>query len=83
MPPQNSSDYELQIQQAVQDLDDLGRDLGTDVFFLYCDADFPDGANTTGVHPSKIKKDLEKEGFKWFVYIITLGIIRLCDIHNF
>ena len=70
MPPQNSSDYELQIQQAVQDLDDLGRDLGTDVFFLYCDADFPDGANTTGVHPSKIKKDLEKEGFKWFVYIM-------------
>ena len=83
MPPQNSSDYDLQMQQTAHDLDELGCDLVTDVFFLYCDADFPDGANATGMHPYKMREDLEKEGFKWFVYIITHAIIRLCDIHNF
>ena len=67
MPPQTSSDFELQLQNAVHDLDELGHDLGTDVFFLYSEANLPNSNNPESIHPRHVRDDLEKEGFKWFV----------------
>ena len=71
MPPQTSSDFELQLQNAVHDLDELGHDLGTDVFFLYSDANLPGSKHPESIHPRHIRDDLEKEGFKWFVLLST------------
>ncbi len=64
MLPQSSTDYDLQLQNAVRELDSLGKDLGTDTFFLYCSANVPaEGQNC--VSPKQVMKDLHNEGLKW------------------
>ena len=80
MPPQTSSDFELQLQNAMHDLDELGHDLGTDIFFLYSDANLPDVTNPEALHPRQMRDDLEKEGFKWFVFKPSVFHFSLCSL---
>ena len=66
MPPDSSSDYNLQLKNAVRSLGDLQNDLNTDTFMLYCPANMPAKSEEDSVvHPAKIRDDLEMKGIKW------------------
>ena len=65
MPPTSNTDYTLQMETAMQQLDGLEHDLASDVFFVYCEKDLPQEiASDRAVHPSRIKDDLAKVGIK-------------------
>ena len=66
MPPQSGTDYALQLENVVRDLDDLEGVIGTDLFFMYCEGDLPDGGEQV-VDIRTVKADLDKRGYKWWV----------------
>ncbi|CAH1774243.1 unnamed protein product [Owenia fusiformis] len=62
--PSDANDFDLQIQNAVQGLDDLKQNFLHDIFFLYCQADIPaDKSDESQLHPGKLMKDLEEAGY--------------------
>ncbi|XP_013415785.1 uncharacterized protein LOC106177527 isoform X2 [Lingula anatina] len=66
MPPESSSDYDLQLVQTVRGLTDLRKDLTADIFISYCVADLPE-KNESRVSPKDICRDLEDSGYRcWF-----------------
>ena len=67
MPPQSSTDYDLQLQNAVRELQDLQEDMLCDVFFLFCEKNIPlQGDSNRLIDPKRIKDDLEtKHSFSW------------------
>ena len=67
MPPQSSTDYDLQLQNTVRELQDLQEDILCDAFFLFSEKNVPsNGSNRQIVDPKRIKEDLEqKHSFNW------------------
>ena len=67
MPPQSSTDYDLQLQNTVRELQDLQEDMLCDVFFLFCEKNIPLQTDSDRlIDPKRIKDDLEtKHSFSW------------------
>ena len=64
--PSSGADYDVQLETAIQDLEDLHEDLEHDVFFMYCSKDVPeDIMDSDRVHPQRLALDLKEAGFKW------------------
>jgi hypothetical protein len=70
MPPQSSADYNLQLDNAMRDLDSLQNDTHSDCSFIYCAKDAKNENDPSVIHPKKILADLEKQNIKWCVWII-------------
>ena len=82
MPPDSTTEYDLHLQNAVRDMEDLKDDLSSDAFFLFCPANVPSEEEMDNiVHPKTIKEDLEKKHFKWYNGTSLLyTAILLCNI---
>ena len=64
MPPDNSRDFDVHLEQSLRDLNDLRDDLTFDIFMLYAADDVPKvGEANKKVAPRRIYEDLQKAGF--------------------
>jgi len=65
MPPDSSTDFDMQLERSLQDLNALRADMTHDVFMVYCAANIPDiGEDDKKVAPRTIYSDLKKAGLK-------------------
>ncbi|ELT89642.1 hypothetical protein CAPTEDRAFT_187033 [Capitella teleta] len=65
MPPQSSADYNLQLENAMRDLDSLQEDIMYDCSIIYCMKDALDDPER--IHPKRIVDDLQTEGIRcWY-----------------
>ena len=67
MPPQSTGDYDLQLENTVNDLQSMEKDIGFDLFFLQCASDIPKVMDGEVIHPRKIHDQLSNSGFKTYV----------------
>ncbi|XP_013397728.1 probable serine/threonine-protein kinase pats1 [Lingula anatina] len=66
MPPESSTDYDLQLVQTVRGLTDLRKDMSADIFISYCAKDVPKKSEKR-VAPVDVCRDLEEAGYRcWF-----------------
>ena len=63
MPPQSSSDYDLQLQKTLHDLQQLGKHVSNDIMLIFSEHDLD-----ASISPRTIKRDLENVGFKWLKF---------------
>ena len=70
MPPQEGSDFDLHLVQAIRGLKELRQDLAADIFVSYCASD--DKQKTEGaITPAKVLQDMSKFGYK------RLAVVKL------
>ena len=85
MPPDSSSDFDLQLDNTVREMDDLFDDMKTDLFFVYHKNNLQwqsSGGQSSGGQSSggqrweqqvdllKIRSDLEAVEFTWSEFVI-------------
>lgn len=63
MPPQSSADYDLQLDNAVRDLNSFKEQFTTDAAFVYCKEDCAEGDSTI-IQPKIVHQDLQNKGIK-------------------
>ncbi|XP_069109822.1 uncharacterized protein, partial [Argopecten irradians] len=65
LAPDTNSDYEVHLDQDVNNLIQMQKEMATDIFISYCSGDAPKERSNI-IHPADICADLEKEGFSCY-----------------
>ncbi|XP_021359968.1 uncharacterized protein LOC110454660 isoform X1 [Mizuhopecten yessoensis] len=65
LAPDTNSDYEVHLDQDVNSLLQMQKEMATDIFISYCSRDAPKDRSEV-IHPADIYADLEKEGFSCY-----------------
>ncbi len=80
MPPDDSNEFEMHLEQSVHNLQTLRNDLSTDVFISYCVDDVPctPAEQERKVHPRQVMDALVQDGYTWSV--LNVALVRI-EVH--
>ncbi|XP_033749498.1 LOW QUALITY PROTEIN: uncharacterized protein LOC117334139 [Pecten maximus] len=65
LAPDTNSDFEVHLDQDVNNLQQMQNEMSVDIFLSYCIKDAP-GDRSKVIHPATVYADLEKEGYSCY-----------------